>query len=63
MIIGMLLMAVGAILVLRNRDVAVLFGREPHANHWGFMTSVVRQNIAVTGSAFFIGGLIFFFLF
>ena len=63
MIIGMLLMVVGAMLVLRNRQVAVLFGREPQIDQWGFMTSVVRQNIAVMGAACFIGGLIFFLLF
>ena len=63
MILGLLLMVTGALLVLRNREVAVLFGREPHIHHWGFMSSVARQNIAVMGSVFFIGGLVFFFLF
>jgi hypothetical protein len=63
MIIGMLLMVVGAMLVARNRDVATVLGREPHVNQWGFMTSVMRQNIAVMGTIFFIGGLVFFFLF
>jgi hypothetical protein len=56
-------MVVGAMLVARNRDVATLLGREPHVNQWGFMTSVMRQNIAVMGTIFFIGGLVFFFLF
>lgn len=63
MIIGMLLMVIGALLVTRNRDVAMLLGREPSVNQWGFMTSVIRQNIAVMGTIFFIGGLVFFFLF
>jgi hypothetical protein len=63
MIIGMLLVIIGAMLVTRNRDVATLLGREPHAAQWGFMTSVARQNIAIMGTIFFIGGLVFFFLF
>jgi hypothetical protein len=63
MIIGLILMIVGALLVMRNRDVAMLFGREPHTAQWGFMTSTARQNVAVMGSVFFIGGLVFFFLF
>lgn len=63
MIIGLILMVVGAMLVARNRNVAMLLGREPHAAQWGFMTSVARQNVAVMGTIFFIGGLVFFFLF
>jgi hypothetical protein len=63
MIIGLILMIVGAMLVIRNRDVAMLWGQEPHTAQWGFMTSVARQNVAVMGSVFFIGGLVFFFLF
>ena len=63
MIIGLILIVVGAMLVTRNRDVAALLGREPHIAQWGFMTSVARQNVAVMGTVFFIGGLVFFFLF
>lgn len=63
MIIGMIFVILGAMLVARNRDVALLLGREPHAAHWGFMTSIVRQNIAIIGTIFLIGGLVFFFLF
>ena len=63
MIIGLLLMIVGGMLVVRNRDVATLLGRESHTANWGFMTSVARQNVAVMGTVFFIGGLVFFFLF
>jgi len=63
MIIGLILMIIGAMLVMRNRDVASLWGREPHAAHWSFMTSVARQNVAVMGMVFFVGGLVFFFLF
>lgn len=55
-------MVIGAIVVLRNRDVAMHLGRQPHVNQWGFMTSDVRQNIAVVGTAFFTGGLVFFVL-
>ena len=63
MILGLVLMVIGAMLVYRNRDVAMFFGRESRLNQWGFMTSAVRQNIAVVGTAFFIGGLVFFVLF
>ena len=63
MILGMLLMIIGAMLVARNRNVAMLWGRETRTAHWGFMTSVPRQNIAMMGAIFFIGGLVFFFLF
>ena len=63
MIIGMLLMIIGAVLVTRNRDVAMLFSREPRISQWGFMTSVARQNIALTGTMLVLGGLVFFVLF
>jgi len=63
MILGLVLMVIGAILVYRNRDVAMFFGREPRLNQWGFMTSAIRQNIAVVGTVFFVGGLVFFVLF
>lgn len=63
MILGMILIIIGAMLVIRNRDVAMLMCREPHIHQWGFMTSVARQNIAVMGTVFFVGGLVFFFLF
>ena len=56
-------MIIGGMLVFRNRDVASLLGREPHINQWGFMTSVIRQNVAVVGMVFFVGGLVFFVLF
>jgi hypothetical protein len=63
MLLGLLLMIIGGLLVFRNRDVASLLGREPHINQWGFMTSVIRQNVAVVGMVFFVGGLVFFVLF
>jgi len=62
MIIGMLLMIMGGVLVTRNREIALLIGREPHTQ-WGFMTSVARQNIAIMGTIFLLGGLAFFVLF
>ena len=55
-------MTVGALLLLRNRNVAILLGSESHVGHWGFMTSTARQNIAIVGTALFIGGLVFFSL-
>jgi hypothetical protein len=53
-------MLIGGLLVLRNRKIAKLLGREPRIDQWGFMTSIVRQNIALIGTAFLIGGLVFF---
>jgi hypothetical protein len=63
MIIGMILVIIGAMLIVRNRDVAMLLGHESHSAQWGFLTSVARQNVAVMGLVFFVGGLVFFFLF
>lgn len=63
MIIGMFLMILGGVLITRNRDLAMLLGREPHVTQWGFMTSVMRQNIAIIGSMLFVGGIAFFLLF
>jgi hypothetical protein len=63
MIIGMLLMIVGAVLLTRNRNLAELFVREPHAHQWHFTTSIARQNFAIMGAVFLVGGLVFFFLF
>jgi hypothetical protein len=63
MILGLVLMIIGAMLIYRNRDVAMFFGRESRFNRWGFMTSAVRQNVAVVGTIFLIGGLVFFVLF
>ena len=63
MILGLILMIAGVMLITRNRDVATLWGRESNAAQWGFLTSVARQNVAVIGTVFFIGGLVFFFFF
>jgi len=59
----MFLMILGGVLVTRNREIALLLGREPHVGHWGFMSSVARQNIAIIGSLVFVGGLASFILF
>ena len=63
MILGMILMIVGGVLVTRNRNLAYLFAREPQAQHWNFASSIARQNFAIIGGAFFVCGLVFFFLF
>lgn len=62
MLVGIVLAVAGALMVLKNRDLAMVVGREPHT-HWGFMSSVVRQNVAIIGTALFVGGIVFFFLF
>jgi hypothetical protein len=63
MIIGMFLMILGVLLLYRNREIAIMMGRDPSTNHWGFMSSVVRQNIAFLGTVLIVGGLVFFVLF
>jgi hypothetical protein len=63
MVLGITLMLIGSLLVLRNRSIARLLGREPRINQWGFMTSLVRQNIALIGTVFFVGGFVFFVIF
>jgi len=62
MILGILLMVIGMILVARNRNLAILFARETHGHHWDFTTSIARQNIAIVGTVFILGGLVFFLL-
>jgi hypothetical protein len=59
----MLLMIAGLVLIARNRNLAYLFVHEPHGSHWDFSTSIARQNFAIMGAVFFVGGLVFFFLF
>jgi len=63
MILGVALMLIGGLLVLRNRKIAIFLGREPKIDQWGFMTSFIRQNIALFGMIFLIGGLVFFAVF
>ena len=55
-------MVIGMILVARNRNLAILFARETHGHHWDFTTSIARQNIAIVGTVFILGGLVFFLL-
>jgi hypothetical protein len=63
MIIGLILMVVGGVLLTRNKNLAYMFAREPHSHQWQFTSSVARQNFAIMGAVFFVGGLVFFFLF
>jgi hypothetical protein len=59
----MFLVIIGAVMITRNRDLAMLIGSEPRLGQWGFMASVARQNIALTGTFLVLGGLAFFVLF
>ena len=63
MIIGMLFMVVGGILLTRNKNLAYIFAKESYGHHWNLSSSVARQNLAIMGAVFFIGGLVFFLLF
>jgi hypothetical protein len=63
MVIGMILMIIGGIFLTRNKNLAYLFAKEPSGHHWHFSSSIARQNFAIMGAVFFIGGLIFFLLF
>ena len=59
----MILMIIGLMLITRNRNLAYLVARDPHAVQWHFSSSIARQNFAIMGAVFLVGGLVFFFLF
>jgi hypothetical protein len=63
MVLGMILMIIGLMLITRNKNLAYLFARDAHSVQWHFSSSIARQNFAIMGAVFFVGGLVFFFLF
>jgi len=56
-------MIAGLMLITRNKNLAYLFARDAHSVQWHFSSSIARQNFAIMGAVFFVGGLVFFFLF
>ena len=57
------MLIVGLMLITRNRNLAYHFARDTHGVQWHFSSSIARQNFAIMGAVFFVGGLVFFFLF
>ena len=62
MILGVILIIAGCILMLRNRDVAVLFGEDRHRHFERISSSVVRTNVAVVGAITVAAGVAAIFL-
>jgi hypothetical protein len=62
MLLGAVLMVVGCLLVVRNKDIAVLIGTDQRGFYTEFGHSVARQNIAIIGSLAFGGGIAMFAL-
>jgi hypothetical protein len=62
MLLGAVLMVVGCLLVIRNKDVAILIGTDQRGFYSEFGRSVARQNIAIIGSLVFGAGIAMFAL-
>jgi len=56
MIIGAILMLIGVLLVIRNREIAVFTGTTQRGYYSQFSTSAARQNIAIVGALLFGAG-------
>jgi len=57
MLLGAILMLVGCLLVIRNKDVAVLMHVEHRGHFSELSTSSARQNIAIIGALVFGAGV------
>ena len=57
MLLGAILMLVGCLLVIRNKDIAVLMHVEHRAHFSELSTSAARQNIAIIGALVFGAGI------
>ena len=57
MLLGAILMFVGCLLVIRNKDIAVLMHVEHRAHFSELSTSAARQNIAIIGALVFGAGI------
>jgi len=57
MLLGAILMLVGCLLVIRNKDVAVWMHAEHRAHFSELSTSAARQNIAIIGALVFSAGI------
>ena len=54
---GAILMLCGCLLVIRNREAALLFDRGDRRGYTLFSTSAARQNIAIIGALLFGAGV------
>jgi len=62
-LLGLFFILVGFLLAVFNKRIAVrLAGRRVRHYSEEFMYSVTRQNIAITGGAFILGGLLMLYL-
>lgn len=57
MILGLILMIIGGLMLAKNRNLAMMWGREYHAHQVTFNNSIARQNITVVGAVLLVGGL------
>jgi len=62
MIFGVILIVAGCLLVLRNNDVAVFFGEDPHRHFERITSSAARLNIAIIGAITVVAGVATFFM-
>jgi hypothetical protein len=62
MVPGLILIAIGAFLVMRNRWIALRLGVESRLYHLPFVSSAARQNIAIIGAVMFATGIAFVFM-
>ncbi|HYJ91292.1 MAG TPA: hypothetical protein VEV84_08290 [Pyrinomonadaceae bacterium] len=63
MILGLILIAIGGLLLAKNRNLALMWANEYNGHHMAFTTSIVRQNIAIVGAILLAGGLALIVLF
>jgi hypothetical protein len=62
MILGSILMLIGCLLVIQNRQIAAYTGGAPRSFYSEFTTSAARQNIAIVGALVFGAGFAAFLL-
>ena len=63
LLIGLIFLLLGFWLAFFNRQIAIhFFGRRAQVYAEDFMNSIARQNIAITGGAFIVGGLLTLYL-
>jgi hypothetical protein len=62
MLFGAVLMVIGCLLVIRNKDIAVIIGTDQRGFYTEFARSVSRQNIAIVGTLVFGAGIALFAL-
>ena len=51
MVLGAILVILGSLMIVRNRNIAVLLGHEGYSRYYlRFHNSITRQNIAIIGA-------------